>query len=93
MDANVFENAPSSSARKLSFIYPELEIPVAAQSKLFPAQTLSVLEFLKFPFPIVSQTASTLPTSAFFSVNSPTLLDEITIQKIPVPPAETVGCQ
>jgi hypothetical protein len=83
-------NDPVSSNPQ-AFLHANLEIPVAAQEKLLPCLALSVLKFLLFPFPIVSQASGTHPTSAYFSAETPTLLDTSAIQKIPIPCAETVG--
>jgi hypothetical protein len=74
-----------------TFLHPALDIPAAAQAKLLPCLALSVCELLKFPFSIVSRTTNTHPKSAYFSGNAPTHLDASTIQKIPMPCAETVG--
>ena len=79
------------SGNPQAFLHANLEIPAAAQEKLLPCLALSVLKFLSFPFPIVSQASGTHPTSAYFSAETPTLLDTSTIQKIPIPCAETVG--
>lgn len=61
-----------------------------AHRQLLPDPALSVLEFLKFPFPVVSGTTSCHQISDFFSTNELTIVDEGIIQKTPTPSAEIV---
>ena len=82
----------------LRYIPPSLEIPADVQTVAFPDATLSVLDFLQFPLPIISGAALHHKTSEFFSNERPTAQDIKTIQKIPIPPANTVvllvtGCK
>jgi hypothetical protein len=89
-ESEALEDNASPSPSNTPSIHPELEVPLAAQTKLLPVSNLSVLDFLKFPLPILSQTSNTHPTSAYFSSNAPNLLDKNTIRKIPVPSIDTV---
>lgn len=73
------------------YIHPLLEIPPQIQRQVFPDTSLSVLDFLKFPLPIISGAAPQHTASQFFSNCTPTMEDVIIIQKIPIPPAKTVA--
>jgi hypothetical protein len=82
----------------LRYIHPSLGIPADVQAVAFPDATLSVLDFLQFPLPIISGATSCHKTSEFFSTEWPTAQDIKTIQKIPIPLANTVvllvtGCK
>ena len=72
------------------YIHPTLEIPAEIQSEVFPDVSLSVLDFLQFPLPIVSGTATRHKPSDFFSKDQPNTQNIKAIQKIPIPPAKTV---
>jgi hypothetical protein len=73
------------------YIHPTLEIPAEIQSEVFPDVSLSVLDFLQFPLPIVSGTATRHKPSDFFSKDQPNTQNIKAIQKIPDPPAKTVA--
>ncbi|KIM71177.1 hypothetical protein PILCRDRAFT_93993 [Piloderma croceum F 1598] len=73
------------------YIHPTLEIPAKIQSEVFPDVSLSVLDFLQFPLPIVSSTATRHKPSDFFSKYQPNTQNIKAIQKIPIPPAKTVA--
>jgi hypothetical protein len=73
------------------YIHPTLEIPAEVQSEVFPDVSLSVLDFLQFPLPIVSGTATRHKPSDFFSKDQPNTQNIKAVQKIPVPPAKTVA--
>ncbi|KAH7903900.1 hypothetical protein BJ138DRAFT_1019890 [Hygrophoropsis aurantiaca] len=75
----------------LKFIHPQFEIPAEAQKILLPTASLSVLEYIQFSLPIISNTPLVHPPSAFFSQYDPTSMDLNIIAKIPVPPAATVN--
>jgi hypothetical protein len=75
----------------LRYIHPSLEIPANVQAEAFPDATLSVLDFLQFSLPIISGAASRHNASEFFSNEQPTTQDIKTIQKIPIPPANTLA--
>jgi len=51
----------------LRYIHPSLAMPDDIQAEAFPDATLSVLDFLQFPLPIVSGAASQHKASDFFS--------------------------
>ena len=74
----------------LCYVHPLLEIPSQIQRQVLPDTSLSVLDFLKFPLPIISGAAPQHTTSQFISNHAPTTEDVITIQKIPIPPAKTI---
>lgn len=75
----------------LCYIHPLLEIPTEVQEKAFPDASLSVLDFLQFPLPVISASALKQNSSNFFSNNPSTIHDIKTIQKIPIPPAKTIN--
>jgi hypothetical protein len=72
------------------YIHPLLEIPVEVQATVLPDASLSVLDFLQFPLPVISGAAPRQKASEFFSNHEPTVQDIQTIRRIPVPPAKTV---
>lgn len=72
------------------YVHPLFEIPADVQSKIFPDASLSVLEFLQFPIPIISAAATRQETSKFFSKHDPNIQAIEDIQKIPVPPVKVV---
>jgi hypothetical protein len=74
----------------LRHIHPSLEIPAEIQAEAFPDATISVLDFLQFPLPVISGTTPRYKASEFFTNHQPTTRDFRIIQKIPVPPARTV---
>ena len=75
----------------LRYIHLLLEIPPQIQKQIFPDTSLSVLDFLKFPLPIISGAASQHTTAQFFSNHKPTTEDVKVIQKIPILPAKNVA--
>jgi hypothetical protein len=74
----------------LRYIHPLLEIPAGIQAQAFPDVSLSVLDFLQFPLPVISGTAPRHKPSEFFSSDPPTMDDIRVIQKIPIPPVKIV---
>src|ERR1700733_4464302 len=74
----------------LHHIHPSLEIPAEIQAEAFLDATISVLDFLQFPLPVISGTTPQYKASEFFTDHQPTTQDFRIIQKIPVPPARTV---
>lgn len=74
----------------LRYIHPLLEIPPQIQRQVFPDASLSVLDFLKFPLPIISGAALQHTTLQFFSNHAPTTVDVIAIQNIPILLLKTV---
>jgi len=72
-------------------IHPLLEIPAQIRRQVFPDASLSILDFLKFPLPVISGVAPQHKTSQYFSNQTPTVEDITIIQKIPIPPAKTVA--
>ena len=72
------------------YIHPLLEIPVEVQATILPDASLSVLDFLQFPLPVISGAAPRHRPSEFFSNHKPTVQDLQAIRNIPVPPAKTV---
>ena len=72
------------------YIHPSLEIPAEVQAQILPDASLSVLDFLQFPLPIISGAATCHKPSDFFSSHTPTIHDIQVIKLIPIPPAKTV---
>jgi len=73
------------------YIHPLLEIPAMVQAEVLPDASLSVLDFLQFPLPVISGAAPRQKPSEFFSSRTPTTKDVQIIRKIPVSPAKTVA--
>ena len=72
------------------YVHPLFEIPADIQSKIFPDASLSVLEFLQFPIPVISAVATQQETSNFFSKHDPNIQAINDIQKYSVPPVRVV---
>jgi hypothetical protein len=83
--------APSDITAMLSpsfrYIHPLLEIPANIQPQNFPSSSLSVIELLEFPLPLISATTCKHAAASFFSSNAPTVDLPQDILKIVVPPA------
>jgi hypothetical protein len=69
----------------IRYIHPSLEIPSAAQKILFPNPSLSILQFLQFPLPIISAPSTEHAAASFFDNEAPTTYDISLISKIPTP--------
>jgi hypothetical protein len=72
------------------YIHPVFEIPADVQRHIFPDATLSVSDFLLFPLPNISGAALLGRVSIFFSHRDPNIKEIVEIQKILLPPAETL---
>ncbi|KAF9536630.1 hypothetical protein CPC08DRAFT_677013 [Agrocybe pediades] len=64
-------------------------IPADIQAKMLPERSLSLLDFIKFSFPPISQSASTL-TDNYFSLSPPSLVDIDTLKSLPTPSENTI---
>ena len=72
------------------YIHPSLEIPAEVQAQILPDASLSVLDYLQFPLPIISGAAPRQKPFDFFSSHAPTTHNIQVIKMMPVPPAKTV---
>jgi len=54
------------------YIHPLLEIPAEVQAQILPDASLSMLDYLQFPLPIISGAALHQKPFDFFSSHAPT---------------------
>jgi len=69
-------------------------IPIEFNAALFPPPEVSIKELLNFRFPYQDRTASTVPTSSFFTRNSPITVSATEIQllqTLPIPALSTLN--
>ena len=74
----------------LCYVNPGLEIPPAIQKAVLPNPTLSVLQFIAFPLPIITLGEAVNPVDTFFSHREPSLMNLSIIATVPLPPITTV---
>jgi hypothetical protein len=88
-------NCDYPMASCVRYVHPSLEIPEDIESQILPDQRISVLDFLKYPFPFTSTFSPNSPSAeSLLSKEEPDLLcsDQLNdlVRKTPIPPVATV---